>query len=138
MARGVWKGNRVVFFENRITDVDSLCYVHANLSWEAISNKAATEKKAKYQLVAEELRGSITPLVCSMDGVLHREYGAYQKHLACRLATKWQKPFSQVMGWVRIRTQFSIFRAVDLHLRGTRRRIWGLGLQDDAAIGVGH
>ena len=83
-----------------------------------------------------ELWWSITPLVCFTDGVLHCEYAAYQKHLACRLATKWQKPLYIVMGWVKTRTQFAIFQAVDLHLRGTRCRIWGLGLQDSAAIGV--
>ena len=87
---------------------------------------------------AEELRGSFTLLVCSMDGVLHREYVAYQKRLACRLASKWQKPFSAVTAWVRIHMQFAIFRSVDLRLRGTRRRIWGLGLKDGAAIRVGH
>ena len=133
-----WEGNRVLFFDNHITDADAPCYVHANLSWEAISIKAATEKKAKYWLAAEELWGSITPLICSTDGVLHCEYRAYQKRLACCLATKWQKPFSQVVGWVRIHTQFTIFQAVDLRLRGTRQQIWGLGLQDGAAIGVGH
>ena len=120
MVQGVWEGNRVAFLDNQITDADAPCYVHANLSWEAISNKAATEKKVKYRLAAEELRGSITPLVCSTDGVLHRKYGAHQKRLACCLATKWKKPFSQVMGWVRICTQFAIFRAVDLRLRDTR------------------
>ena len=41
------------------------------------------------------------------------------------------------MGWVRVRTQFAIIRAVDLRLRGTWRHFWGLGLQDSAAIGVG-
>ena len=67
---------------------------------------------------------------------MHQEYVAFQKRLAARLATKWEKSFSQVLNWVRVRTQFSIIRAVDLRLRGTRRRIWGLGLQDGAAIGV--
>ena len=55
---------------------------------------------------------------------------------ACWLATEWQKPFSTVMGWVRTRTQFVIFRVVDLRLCGTRHQIWGFGLQDSAAIGV--
>ena len=76
--------------------------------------------------------------MCSTDGVLHREYAAFQKRLACKLATKWQEPFSQVMAWVRICTQFTIFLAVDMRLRGTRRRVWSLGLQDSAAIGLGR
>ena len=54
--------------------------------------------------------------------------------LASRLATKWQRPYSVVMKWVKLRMQFAVFRAVDLRLRGTRRRILGLGLQDGAAI----
>ena len=55
MVQGVWEGNRVAFFNNCITDVDAPGYVCANLSQEAISNKAATEKKAMYQHVAEEV-----------------------------------------------------------------------------------
>ena len=144
--------------------VDTPSYAKANLSWESVFARAATAKKTKYRfcpaatakktkyrfcpaatakktkyrLAAEELCGSFTPLVCSTDGVLHREYIAYLKRLACHLTSKWQKPFSAVMAWVRIHMQFAIFWSVDLRLCGTRRRIWGLGLQDGAAIGVGH
>ena len=136
MARGVWEGSRVVFFDNHIIDADAPSYVQANISWEAIANCATSAKKVKYRSTAEELRASFTPLVCSTEGVLHREYAAYQKRLACRLANKWQKPFSVTMAWVRIRTQFVIIRSVDLRLRGMRRQICGLGLQDGAASGL--
>ena len=126
----------MAFFDNRITDADAPGYVCSNLSWEAISNRAANAKKTKYHQAAEDHRGSITSLVCSTDSTMHQEYVAFQKRLAARLATKWERSFSQVLNWVRVCTQFSIIRAVDLRLRGTRHRIWGLGLQDGAAIGV--
>ena len=38
------------------------------------------------------------------------------KHLASKLATKWQRSYSVVMNWARVRTQFAIIRAVDLQL----------------------
>ena len=75
------------------------------------------------------------PLVCSTDAVLHREYTAYQKRLASRLTTK---SYSVVVAFVRVQTQFAIIRAVDLRLRGTRRRLVGLTRQDGAGLGVGH
>ena len=92
----------------------------AHLSWEAVSNKAAAEKKRKYGTAVEELCASITPLVCSTDGALHSEYDAFQKRLVGRLAEKWDKPYSVVCGWVKTKTQFAIIRSVDLLLRGTR------------------
>ena len=78
----------MAFVDNRIVDANAPSY--ANLSWEAVSNRAVNEKKAKYRSAVEELRGSITPLVCSTDGVLHREYRAYQVRLAGKLATNWR------------------------------------------------
>ena len=76
--------------------------------------------------------------MCSTDAVLHREYASYQKRLASRLASKWEKPYSVVMAWVRVRTQLAVFSAVNLRRRGSRRRLVGLDMQDGAGIGIGH
>ena len=94
----------MVFFDNRIIDADAPSYFRSNLSWEAISNRAVTEKKIKCRQVAKDHCGSITQFVCSTDGALHREYKALQKRLAAQLATKREKPFSHAMGWVYVHT----------------------------------
>ena len=67
----------MAFFDNRIVDANAPCYARNNLSWDAIAKKAADSKRRKYKDAAAELRGSFTPLVCSTDAVLHREYTAY-------------------------------------------------------------
>ena len=118
--------------------VDANAPSYQRSSWDAIARKAAEAKKRKYARASEDMRSSFTPLVCSTDAVLHREYAAYQKRLASRLATKWDRSYSVVMAWVRVQTQFAIFRAVDLRLRGTRRRLVGLTMQDGAGLGIGH
>ena len=73
---------------------------------------------------------------CTTDGCLHREFSAFLKRLAVRLSAKWHKTLSQVMGWVRVRVQFALIRAIDLRLRSSRKRIRGLGLEDGAALGL--
>ena len=128
----MWENGRVAFFDNLTVDVDAPSNV--NISWENVANRAANEKKTKYTTVTKELCDTFIPLVCCTDGVLHWKYRAYQICPASKLATKWQRPYSVVMNWVKLRMQFAVFRAVDLRLPGTRRRIWGLGLQDGAAI----
>ena len=121
----------MAFFDNRIVDADAPGYVSSNTSWQALANRAAQQKRAKYQHVIEDLRGSFTPLVCSTDAVLHIEYRAYQSRLALRLALKREQPYSKTMAWVRIPQQFAIIRAVDLRLGGARRKFRGLSPADD-------
>ena len=103
----VWEGNRVAFCDDRIVDVDAPSYRTANLSWEAIARRVTSDKKRKYALVAEKLRGSITPLVCSTDCIVYVEYTAFQRCLASRLAVKWDRPFTRVVSWVRLKSQFA-------------------------------
>ena len=80
-----------------LISADAPSYSSSNILWAALGNKAALQKRRKYQLIAEELRGSLTPLICSTDCVLHTEYAAYQRRLAQRLAAKRGKPYSVVL-----------------------------------------
>ena len=134
-VQGVWEGTKVAFFDNRIVNADATGRVQRNISWKSALKSAAREKRRKYQHVCEDIRASITPLVCTVDGCLHREFEAFLKRLAMRLSSKWHKTYSVTMGWVKVRIQFAILKAVDLRVRGSRKRYHGLGLEDGAGLG---
>ena len=135
-VRGVWDGDRLAFFDNCILNADANSRVQNNTSYKTALKRAAQVKREKYKRACEDIRSSFTPLICTTDGCLHREFSAFLKRLAVRLSAKWHKTLSQVMGWVRVRVQFALIRAIDLRLRSSRKRIRGLGLEDGAALGL--
>ena len=93
------------------------------------------DKKRVYEQAVVERRGNFTPIVLSVDGLLHREAEHFLKRMAANLAHKWEKPYSQTCGYVRARLAFSIIRATRLCLRGSRVK-WrsGLGMDDGAHL----
>lgn len=131
-AVSVWEAGRVAFFDNRIVNADAPSY--ASQSWTTTANRHAAEKHRKYDTAAEEARGSFTPLVCSVEAVLHKEYDTYVKRLSFNLATKWNKAYSQILSWVKAQLEISIIKAVGLRIRGTRRLIRSLPYEDGAGI----
>ena len=75
-------------------------------------------------LVTLSLTGLHCTCVLNWCSLLHGEYAAYQKRLASRHATKWEKTCSTVMAWVRVSTQFAVFSTINqlpknLRLRGS-------------------
>jgi hypothetical protein len=67
-----------------------------------------------------ENRRHFTPFVLSVVGLLGREAKTFAKRLAVKLAGKWQKPYSQVCGYVKARLSIAAVRATHLFLRGSR------------------
>ena len=53
--------------------------------------------------------------------------------LATKIALKWEKPLSEVTGWVRARMVFAILRAINLCIRGSRRKWRSATYMDDGA-----
>ncbi|BET01737.1 Hypothetical protein NTJ_14553 [Nesidiocoris tenuis] len=129
---GVWNPERTAFFDTRVINADASSY--ATQEWKVIARNAAKAKHRKYDRAAEDLRGSFTPLIVSAEGVMHREYETFLKQMAITLSEKWSKPLSQTTQWVRVKTQMSVIRAISMRIRGTRRRIRSLGLEDGAPI----
>ena len=60
------------------------------------------------------------------------------RRLARLLAEKWQRAYSQVMGFVNARMSIAILRASSHCLRGPRSRMQGTAceMEDGAALGV--
>ena len=131
-VNGIWEAERAAFFDNRLICADAPSY--ANQDWKTISRNHAVQNHTKYDRAAEDIRGSFTPLICSTDGVPHKEYEAFQRRTSEVLAAKWMKPYSRVIGWMRVQSQLSIIRAVSLRLRGKRKKIRSLPYEDGAAM----
>ncbi len=136
MAIGVWERQRVAFFDNRILDADAPSRISTNMSYQTAMRAAVKEKKKLYKDACEDLAGSFTPLVCTVDGVFHREFVAFLKRVAAALASKWRRSYSDVTNWVMVRMQMALIRAVDLRIRGSRKKFHGMGFVDGAGLGL--
>ena len=110
--RGVWQPQTVALFDVRVTDTDAPSHSQRVVS--AILSSAEEAKKKKYSEAAALRRASFTSFVVSVDGVLGGEASFFIKHFAQKLAHKWDKSNSEVLGWMRARLSFAILRATNL------------------------
>ena len=78
-----------MIFDVRVVDTDAPSYCIR--SPQAVLLSAEVEKKRKYFLVCQARCASFTPLCYSVDGLLGSEANLFIKHLAERLAAKWEK-----------------------------------------------
>ena len=132
--RGEWDRQTEALLDIRVVDTDVQSY--ANRSPMEVLGVAEKEKKMKYSLACEERRGTFTPFCCSVDGLSGHEAETFLKRLGDCLAVKWDKSYSEVMGWVRARLMFAVLRSSIMCLRGARTKWRGLGLEDGAPISL--
>ena len=102
----------------RITDVDA----KSNRSKEPdkVSLAHEREKKKKHLGACLEQRRHFSPFVVSADGLLGKEAKILLRKLSAMLAEKWEKPYSEVCGYVNARMSIAIVRATHLCIRGSR------------------
>ena len=104
----------------RITDTAACS--HHNKDPAKVLELQEKEKKGKYLQVYHELRKDFTPLVYCVNGMAGRETRCAESRLAHHLARKWNRPKSQLVGFVRVRLALAIVRANTLLIRGSRNR----------------
>ena len=75
-----------------------------------------------YKKAVEDRRGTFTPFVLSVDGLLHKEASHFLKHMAtaCSVLEVGQSLYFISSSYVKSRLGFAKVRAVSLCLRGSR------------------
>ena len=131
-VRGVWLPQAEALFDIRVVDTDAQSYLHHTPG--RVLLNAEVEKKNKYADACATRRAHFTPLCFSVDGLAGSEATCFLKRMACRLSSRWDKSFAEVLGWIHARLAFAIVRASVLCIRGSRTKWRSLGLEDGAAI----
>jgi hypothetical protein len=78
------------------------------------------EKKKKYLEAGLEQRRHFSPFLASTNGLLGKESRTLLKKLSALLAEKWEKPYSEICGYVNARMSIAVVRATHLCLRDSR------------------
>ena len=94
--------------------------------------RGSREEEAIYKKAVEDRRGTFTPFVTSVDGLLHREAEHFLKQIATSIAAKWEKSYAETCAFVRARLLFALVRASSLCLRVKWRS--GLGFDNGASL----
>ena len=77
-----------------------------------------------------------TPICCLVDGMFANEAQVFLIAVAERLMMKYKRTYGEVMGWIRTRMSFAIFRSSILCLRGSSTMWRCLGLEDGVPISL--
>eukprot|EP00731_Ephydatia_muelleri_P019543 Em0012g368a len=75
-----------------VTDTDAPSHCHRAPN--AILESSSQEKKKMYKTAVDDRRGTFSPFVLSVDGLLHKEASHFLRYMATVLSFKWDKAFS--------------------------------------------
>ena len=107
----------------RITDRDARSY--GKKEFLKVLEQHEKEKKDKYLQNCLEMQKDFTPMVYSVDGIAGCEAQNAKKRLDVHLAGKWNREYSQMVFYDRVRMAIAVVRAHSLLIRGSRdQRRW--------------
>ena len=102
----------------RITDTNARSYWKKKFA--KVLEQHEKEKKDKYLWNCLEMRKDFTPMVSSVDSIAGCEAQNAKKRLAVHLAGKWNREYSQMVFYVRVRMAIAVVCANSLLIRGSR------------------
>ena len=93
------------------------------------------EKNKKHKEAAKAKGREFIPFVVTTDGVIGKEGRKLLSKIGTRLASRWKKDSSLVMGYVRTKISVAIAKATSACIRGERgARGLARGFEDGAAL----
>ena len=128
-CRGVHVRQGAASFDIGVSDTDAISY--QNRSPMSVLHSAEVEKRTKNSDACQERHMSFTPLVVSVDGMLAPEFASFLRRIRKALSTKWEKPYSKTMNWVKCRLSFAVLRTSSACFRGTKIKWRSLGSDHD-------
>ena len=134
-AHGFWKSGVTCIFDVRVIQTDAPSY--RGRDPDSILAMHEGLKKDRYLEPCLERRRHFTRLVYSVDGMAGVEAQAAEKRLASHLAKRWQREYSEMVGYVRTRMSIAIARAVTLCLREPRDKRGRIRRKPDYEDGAG-
>ena len=95
-------------------------------------------KESKHKKACEATRRDFIPFNVSTDGCMGDAAQVFIKRISRKLSEKWQRAYSQVVGFLKARISIAILRASSHCLRGPRTRMQGTVcvMEDGAALDV--
>ena len=87
------------------------------------------KKKNKYLHACKEQGLHFVPCIVSANDLLGKDAKALLTRLAMKIAHKWDRPYSQVCGYVWSRVSINISRATQRYLCGSRTSTSRISLQ---------
>jgi hypothetical protein len=118
LVRGLWACGTDCIIDVRIMDVDSKTQRYKDPH--KVLEAHEREKKKKCLEACLEQRRHFSPFLASTDGLLGKESRTLLKKLSALLAEKWEKPYSELCGYVHAGMSIAMVRATHLCLRGAR------------------
>ena len=100
-----------------VTDTDAKFYQSIALA--KVLERATKEKKTTYLETFLERRRNFMPLVYLVDGMVYKETAAYDKGIASLIASKWERQYSEMVGFVGSRMSILLIRSNTIMLCGS-------------------
>ena len=117
--RGFWTRQQNAFFDFKVIYPFASSYLSKTPA--ALYRTAVLAKKRAYEeRISSVEHGSFTPMIMTSSGGMCSEMNTAIKHLAQKISIRTNEPYPKVVGVLRCRISFEMFRSALVCLRGSR------------------